>query len=66
MTDRFWWPGTYADENDYVKTCDICQRMKELEPYVPSMFISLSSLFDVFLIDFAGLFPATKGGNRFL
>lgn len=66
IKDRFWWPGMPADVAHYVKTCHACQRMQTPERYRSNMFIPQSSLFDVYSIDFAGPFPETECGNRFL
>lgn len=66
VQERIWWPRMQADVSHYVKTCDTCQRMKNVQRYVTNRFTPHSELFDVFSIDFAGPLPTTDSGNRFL
>lgn len=55
-----------TDLHRYVQTCDACQRMKAPEANLTSLYIPQTSLFEVFSVAFAGLFPITKRRNRFL
>ena len=51
---------------DYVKSCDGCEKARPIPKYKNTLRLPISSLFDVFSIDFAGPFPATSSGNRFV
>lgn len=64
--DQFWWPKVLGEMACYVKSCSSCQRTKVIVSYRSWMFISQSSLFNVFFMEFAGLLPVTGGKKRFL
>ena len=66
VTERYWWPTVYTGVRDYVKSCDGCQKARPIPKYKTTLRHPISSLFDVFSIDFAGPFPATSSGNRFV
>ena len=66
ITERYWWPTVYADVRDYVKSCHGCQKACPIPKYKTTLRLPISSLFDTFSIDFAGPFPATSSGNRFV
>ena len=65
VISRFWWPMVYRDIYDYVKSCDGCQRRAAVPHYKTDLHLPITTLFDVFSIDFAGHFPRTSSGNRF-
>lgn len=44
---RFW-PGVHTDVSNYVKTCDVCQRITGIPRYLTTMEIPRKILFDVF------------------
>ena len=54
----------YLDIYDYVKSCDGCQRSAAVPHYKTDLHLPITTLFDVFSIDFAGPFPRTSYGNR--
>ena len=66
LTDRFWWPSMYKEVHDYVKTCEDCQKMTRIPRYYSGLRTPMTSLFDVFSIDFAGPLPTTPRGNKHL
>lgn len=66
VSDRYWWPNVGKETFQYVKTCDTCQRMAKLPSYHTWMTRPITSLFEVFSIDFAGPLPQTRLRNRFL
>ena len=63
---RYWWPQVGKDVFRYVKTCDTCQRMSKLPPYPTKLTKPITSLFEVFSIDFAGPFPETQRSYKHL
>ncbi|CDF33409.1 unnamed protein product [Chondrus crispus] len=66
VTERYWWPTVYMDVRDYVKSGDGCQMARPILKYKNTLRFPISSLFDVFCVDFGGPFPATSFGKRFL
>ena len=66
IADRFWWPSMYKDIFEYVKTCEDCQKMNAIPKYRTALRTPITSLFDVFSIDFAGPFNTTPRGNKHL
>lgn len=50
----------------YGRSCDNCQGVKGPKPYVTSLFVPQSSLFNIFAIDFSGTLPVTSKGKMFL
>nr|GFB94727.1 reverse transcriptase domain-containing protein [Tanacetum cinerariifolium] len=64
----FYWPSIYKDAIELVKRCDSCQRQgKNSQKYeMPQNFIQICKIFDVWGIDFMGLFPSSKGRKNIL
>lgn len=65
---RFWWPQMHKDVENYVKSCDICQRFKNpvgLQPgYLHS--IPVSRIFEHVHIDLVGPLKTTYRGNKYI
>lgn len=57
LSERYWWPSIQKYITDHVRVCDALQRMKYIPKYVTSIYRLLTNSFEVFTIDFAGLFP---------
>ena len=55
----------YRDIYDNFKSCDGCQRSAAVPHYKTDLHLPITTLFDVFSIDFAELFPRTSSGNGF-
>ncbi|GBN82791.1 hypothetical protein AVEN_206963-1 [Araneus ventricosus] len=65
----FYWPNCYKEIEEYVKTCDPCQRVRKsndktkgpltLVPIIPEVFSKIN-------FDACGPLPATPKGNRYL
>lgn len=66
ILDRFWWPNCQKEINNYVKSCDSCQRHKPIPKYRTTLHLPISTLFDTISIDFAGPFPSAATGNKFV
>ena len=66
VTERYWWPNIYKDVTEYVKSCDGCQKARQIPKYKTTLRLPVSSLFDVFSTDFAGPSSAISSGNRFV
>nr|GEU34811.1 reverse transcriptase domain-containing protein [Tanacetum cinerariifolium] len=63
----FFWPTIYKDAYDLVKSCDIRQRQRKFSQRdeMPQNVIKVCEIFDVWGIDFMGLFPSLRG-NRYI
>ncbi|KAG8174921.1 hypothetical protein JTE90_020200 [Oedothorax gibbosus] len=65
----FYWPNCYKDVDNFVKTCDVCQRAGKsqdkkkaplkLVPVIPEIFSKIN-------VDACGPLPQTPSGNRYL
>nr|GEU82078.1 reverse transcriptase domain-containing protein [Tanacetum cinerariifolium] len=64
----FFWPTTYQDAHDMIKTCDTYQRQGKISQRdeMPQNVIQVCEIFDVWGIDFMGPFPSTKGNKYIL
>nr|GFA73791.1 reverse transcriptase domain-containing protein [Tanacetum cinerariifolium] len=64
----FYWPSIYKDAFELVKHCDSCQRQGKVSQRdeMPQNFIQICEIFDVWGIDFMGLFPSSKGNKYIL
>nr|GEY68157.1 reverse transcriptase domain-containing protein [Tanacetum cinerariifolium] len=65
---RFYWPSIYNDAFELVKSCDSCQRQgkNSQKDEMPQNFIQIYEIFDVWGIDFMGLFSSSKGNKYIL
>nr|GEZ32666.1 retroelement Pol polyprotein-like [Tanacetum cinerariifolium] len=64
----FYWPSVYKDAFELVKRCDSCQRQGKVsqKDEMPQNFILTCKIFDVWGIDFMGLFPSSKANKYIL
>nr|GEW73518.1 reverse transcriptase domain-containing protein [Tanacetum cinerariifolium] len=64
----FYWPTIYKDAFELVKHCDSCQRQRKISQRdeMPQNSIQVCEIFDVWGIDFMGLFPSSKGNKYIL
>nr|GEU80595.1 reverse transcriptase domain-containing protein [Tanacetum cinerariifolium] len=64
----FFWPPIYRDAHEMIKTCDICQRQGKISQRdeMPQNSIQVCEIFDIWGIDFMGLFPSSKGNKYIL
>nr|GEX78860.1 reverse transcriptase domain-containing protein [Tanacetum cinerariifolium] len=62
----FYWPTIYRDAYDLIKSCDACQRQGKISQRdeMPQNAIQVCEIFDVWGIDFMGLFPSSRR-NKF-
>lgn len=56
----------YREFHDYLMTCDQCQKFSPLPKYKTSLRTSISSLLDVFSIDFADPPPTMEKRNLYI
>nr|GEY07461.1 reverse transcriptase domain-containing protein [Tanacetum cinerariifolium] len=65
---EFYWPTIYRDAQDLVKTCDVCQRQGKISQRdkMPQNSIQVCEIFDVWGIDFMGLFSSSRGNKYIL
>nr|GEV43552.1 reverse transcriptase domain-containing protein [Tanacetum cinerariifolium] len=64
----FYWPTIYRDAHDLVKSCDSCQRHGKIsqKDEMPQNAIQVCEIFDVWGIDFMGMFPSSRGNKYIL
>ncbi|GKA91958.1 reverse transcriptase domain-containing protein [Tanacetum coccineum] len=64
----FFWPTIYKDAHELVKNCDSCQRQGKISQRdeMPQNSIQVCEIFDVWGIDFMGLFPSSRGNKYIL
>nr|GFA70591.1 reverse transcriptase domain-containing protein [Tanacetum cinerariifolium] len=64
----FYWLSIYKDAFELVKHCDSCQRQGKVSQRDEMLqnFIQNCEIFDVWGIDFMGLFPSSKGNKYIL
>nr|GFB97819.1 reverse transcriptase domain-containing protein [Tanacetum cinerariifolium] len=64
----FYWPTIYKDAFKLVKRYDSCQRQGKIsqKDEMPQNSIQIYEIFDVWGIDFMGLFPISKGNKYIL
>ena len=67
LQSGFYWPNLFRDCSEWVKHCDKCQRMgsRNIRNEMPLQGILVVHIFDVWRIDFMGLFPPSFG-NLFI
>ena len=66
INTRFWWKGMYKDIEEYIRTCDSCQRRgnKGGSGYLNP--IKVGKPFERIGIDFVGPLEKTKKGNKYI
>ncbi|GJZ19222.1 reverse transcriptase domain-containing protein [Tanacetum coccineum] len=64
----FYWPTIYRDAHDLVTRCDACQRQGKIsqKDEMPQNAIQVCEIFDVWGIDFVGLFLSSLGNKYIL
>lgn len=66
ISTRFWWKGMYKDIEEYVKTCDSCQRRGNKGGIGYLNPIKVGKPFERIGIDFVGPLEKTKDGNKYI
>nr|GEU63773.1 reverse transcriptase domain-containing protein [Tanacetum cinerariifolium] len=63
----FYWPTIYRDAQNLVKNCNVCQHQGKIsqKDEMPQNSIQVCEIFDVWVIDFMGLFSSSRG-NKYL
>ena len=66
IRERYYWKGMYKDIEEYIKTCDACQRRgrKGGKGYLNP--IKVGKPFERIGIDFVGPLARTKKGNKYI
>nr|GEW74984.1 reverse transcriptase domain-containing protein [Tanacetum cinerariifolium] len=64
----FFWRTIYKDAHEFVKNCDSCQRQGKISQRdeMPHNSIQTCEIFDVWGIDFMGLFPSSRENKYIL
>ena len=67
ICSQFTWPGIMADIANYVKSCDICQRICNKLPRLPiEQADMITTPFDKIAIDIVGPMPITDNKYRYI
>jgi hypothetical protein len=66
IKDRYYWPNRFKSVQDYVKSCDVCQRQGSAQGQGPLHPISVGNAFDRIGIDIVGPLEITDQGNRYI
>ena len=66
ISTRFWWKGMYKDIEEYIKTCDSCQRRGNKGGIGYLNPIKVGKPFERIGIDFVGPLEKTKKGNKYI
>ena len=66
IASRYYWPGMYKTVDNWVRTCDVCQRQGRPKPKEPLHPIPVGQPFDRVGIDYVGPLPRTTKGNRYI
>nr|GEY18157.1 reverse transcriptase domain-containing protein [Tanacetum cinerariifolium] len=64
----FYWPTIYRDAQHLVKHCDVCQCQGKIsqKDEMPQNSIQVCEMFDVWGINFMGMFPSSRGNKYIL
>nr|GEY38767.1 reverse transcriptase domain-containing protein [Tanacetum cinerariifolium] len=64
----FYWPTIYRDAQDLVKNYDVCQRQEKISQRDEMLqnSIQVCEIFDIWGIDFMGLFPSSRRNKYIL
>lgn len=65
---RFWWPKIHKDVENYVKSCDLCQKFKNPAGLPPGYLnsIPVSKVFQHVHIDIVGPLKPTVRGHKYV
>jgi transposase InsO family protein len=67
LKEEAWWPGMQEDINNYVKSCDTCQkRIKKKQVSEASSATIVTEPFAHIGIDVMGPLPVTRNGKRYI
>ncbi|GJR70234.1 reverse transcriptase domain-containing protein [Tanacetum coccineum] len=63
-----FWPTIYQDAHSMIKSCDACQKQGKIShrDEMPQNAIQVCEIFDVWVIDFMGPFPSSRGNKYIL
>jgi integrase-like protein len=66
ISERYYWDQMYRDIQEYVKTCEECQRRQKGRRKEPLHPIQIGRAFERIGIDLVGPLPITKQNNRYI
>lgn len=66
VKDRFWWLGVYRDVREHVKACAGFHPARRLPKYYTSIRAPFAVFFEIFSVDFVGLFKPSRKEKVFL
>lgn len=66
--DRFYWPHMTRDIDEYIRSCDVCQRIKRPRGVKPGLLhpIKVSQVFELTQIDIVGPLKRSSSGTRYI
>lgn len=63
----YWWPNSYNEVKEYVKSCKACQMHSYLPNRTPLVgTVPVERLFERFAVDFIGPFPESEKKNKYI
>lgn len=69
MLSKYYWPGCFKDAEQFVRSCDVCQRTgrpKEKGKAPMSIVPITTAPFRKVVVDVVGRLPMTKSGYKYL
>src|ERR1044072_9874640 len=66
VKEKYWWKGMIKDIEEYVKTCDSCQRKNKPVGKHELNLIEVKELFHMIRIDVVGPLSETMNGNKYI
>ena len=68
LRKRYFWDGMYTQASDWVKSCELCAKIKTAAPKRNGLLdpIIVKRPFELVGIDIAGPLPVTSSGHRYL
>src|SRR5260364_360557 len=66
IAERYYWDQMYRDIQEYVKTCETCQKRQKGKRKEPLHLIQIGHAFERVGIDLVGPLPLTAKNNRYI
>lgn len=69
LLQEFYWPGCFRDVQNFVKTCDACQRAGRSNDKWKAPMVKVPIISEPFrrvVVDLVGPLPKTSAGNRYI
>jgi hypothetical protein len=66
IKERYYWKNMKKDIEDYIKSCEICQKRSKGLGKAPIIPIEITQPFEMYGIDFIGPLKETQQGNKYI